>query len=462
MTEPTSLLLTDLYQLRMIEAMYKTNISAFGRKSVFQMFFRKAPYGDKLAMCAGIGTFLEYLENARISGEEAAYLLSLGFDPGLVMMLRETSFAKNIEVCAVDEGRLVGASEPLVRVTAPFWKAQLIETALLNMVNFQTLIASKARRICKAARGKPVFEFGLRRAQGPNGGLLASRAAIIGGCKATSNVQAGMLYSLPVVGTHAHSWVMAHDSEYEAFLNYAKTNPDNCTLLIDTYSVKTGLENAISVARFLESMGHKLKGVRLDSGDLLAWSRYCRTELDKAGYHYVQIVASNDLDETKIEALEVENAPIDAYGVGTALVTGGTQAALGGVYKLVAYQKMDKTWVGVSKHSEEPAKKTLAFQQSLCHVEDKVTGETFAHVIDDLYGPAAQAVRIDGKLVSFPEGSVVYDYIVDAMLDGNILDRFRKSPTAIAYLAKCEEKKYTDKFMGTFVSDALQLKQKGL
>ncbi len=436
-------------------------MASFGRNSVFHMFFRKAPYGEPLALVAGTQVFLDWLQEANISAEEAAYLLSIGIDKDLVTIMRETPFHKGINVSALEEGRLVGANEPILRIEAPFWKAQLLETALLNLMNFQILIATKARRIVKAANGKPVFEFGLRRAQGPNGGLLASRSAIIGGCTATSNVQAGLVYNLPVVGTHAHSWVMAHDTELDAFMNFAKTNPNNCTLLVDTYNVSDGVQNAIKTAKHLSTMGHSLKGIRIDSGDLAALSRFARNALDNAGLHSVKIVVSNDLDEHKIAKLESEDAPIDCYGVGTALVTGGDQAALGGVYKLAAYHRADGTMVGVSKHSEDPSKRTLAFPQATCHVEDKDTGETYCHVIDYMYGPAGvQIVGKDGSQISLPEKAIVYEYLLDAIKYRD--KRFSKPVTDIAKSAAAEYKKYTDKFQGTFVSECLKEKMKGL
>lgn len=458
-----SLLLTDLYQLRMIDAMWRSNMAGFSRQSYFQMFFRKAPYKEKLAVVAGTQVFLDYLEEAKVSAEDAAYLIHLGIDKELVTILRETPFHKGVEVYALEEGRLVGAREPIVRIEAPFWKAQLLETALLNLMNFQILIATKAQRICKAANGKPVFEFGLRRAQGPNGGLLASRAAIIGGCTATSNVQAGLRYNLPVVGTHAHSWVMAHDTELEAFENFARTNPENCTLLIDTYSVADGIQNAIKAAKTLKSLGHALKGVRIDSGDLVSLSRFARNELDKAGLQETKIVVSNDLDEYKIELLEQSKAPIDCYGVGTALVTGGEQAALGGVYKLVGYRKADNTLVGVSKKSEDVAKRTLGFPQSNLRFECPTTYKMYAHVIDYVHGPVdAKILDENGAYVTLPDGAKAYEYLLDAFPKGGRSERFQREVKYISEFRRKNEQKYTDAFQGVFVSECLMDKMKTL
>jgi nicotinate phosphoribosyltransferase len=251
---------------------------------------------------------------------------------------------------------VVFAHEPLIRVEGPVLLAQLVETPLLNLVNFQTLIATKAARVCQAARGEPVLEFGLRRAQGPDGAIGAARAAYVGGCVGTSNVLAGKLLGIPVRGTHAHSWVMFHDGELEAFRAYARALPGNCTFLVDTYDTLDGVRNAIAVGHELRAAGHELQGVRLDSGDLAHLSIEARRLLDEAGFPAAKVVASNDLDEHLIASLEEQGAKIDVWGVGTKLVTGYDQPALGGVYKLGAVRGDDGRWQHRIKISEQPIK----------------------------------------------------------------------------------------------------------
>ncbi len=262
----------------------------------------------------------------------------------------------DVDIDAIAEGTVVFAHEPLIRVTGPLWQCQWIETALLNLINFQTLIATKAARVCDAAVGQPVLEFGLRRAQGIDGALSASRAAYIGGCAATSNVLAGRLLGIPVKGTHAHSWVMCFDDELAAFDAYAAAMPNNCVFLVDTYDTIEGVRNAIVVGQRLRQSGHQMVGVRLDSGDLAQLSIAARRLLDEAGFENAAIVASNDLDEIEIEKLKQAGATIAVWGVGTNLVTARDQPALGGVYKLAAIQDSDGQWQPRIKLSELPIK----------------------------------------------------------------------------------------------------------
>lgn len=350
-------------------------------EACFHLYFRKAPFGEKHAVVCGTHEALEFLSDFELTPEEADYLLDNGVSEKLVSRLREVPFASNLEVYALPEGTFAAPNEPIMRIQGPLWKAQLIETVLLNIVNFQTLIATKARRVVEAAKGRPVFEFGLRRAQGPDGGLMASRAAYVGGCAGTSNVQAGMMYGLPIVGTHAHSWVMAHSSEFEAFKNYAMKYPDNTTLLIDTYDVAAGVENAIVVGQWLAKNGHALKAVRLDSGDLVELSRAVRHRLDEAGLKQTKIIVSNDLDEHAITKLLSDDAPIDMFGVGTKLVTAYDQPALGGVYKLAAIRGTSaEKWRPCVKNAE-PAKRNLPMPQEVLHVTDRDKGTVFAHLI---------------------------------------------------------------------------------
>ncbi|HEY1080897.1 MAG TPA: nicotinate phosphoribosyltransferase, partial [Prosthecobacter sp.] len=257
---------------------------------------------------------------------------------------------------AIPEGTVVFPHEPLVRIKGPLIQAQLVETALLNIINFQTLIATKAARVCQAAQGEPVLEFGLRRAQGPDGAVMASRAAYIGGCSSTSNVLAGMVHGIPVRGTHAHSWVMSFDTELEAFSTYAEALPNNCVFLVDTYDTLDGVRHAVEIGHRLRAQGHEIAGVRLDSGDLAWLSIEARRILDEAGFPNAAIVASNDLDEHLIESLKHQGARINIWGVGTKLVTGGEQPALGGVYKLGAIRNETGEWEPKIKLSEQAIK----------------------------------------------------------------------------------------------------------
>ena len=328
-------LLTDLYELTMLAGYHQQGMA--GQPAVFDLYFRTNPYNGSYAVFAGLQQALEFLEDARFGAEDLAYLQGLGlFRPDFIDYLRTFRFRG--KVTAPAEGSVVFANEPLLTLAGTLAETQFFETALLNAVNFQTLVATKAARICHAAGGAEVMEFGLRRAQGPDGGLTASRAACIGGCSGTSNVLAGMIYDLPLRGTQAHSWIQSFPDELTAFRAYADTFPDSTTLLVDTYdTLSSGVPNAIVVAGELRRKGHELRGIRIDSGDLAYLSREARRLLDEAGFHAVRIVASNDLDEQVIESIRSEGGRIEIYGVGTRLVTGAGEGggALGGVYKLV-------------------------------------------------------------------------------------------------------------------------------
>lgn len=328
-------LLTDLYQLTMLAGYLEEGMA--DEPAVFDLFYRHNPFQGGYAVFAGLDTALGYLENLRFAEDELEYLHALGiFRPRFIDFLR--SFRFRGKVTAPPEGTVVFANEPLVTVEAPLAQAQLVETALLNIINFQTLVATKAARIVHAAAGGTVLEFGLRRAQGPDGGVSEARAACVGGVRCTSNVLAGKLFGIPVKGTHAHSWIMAFPNELAAFRAYAEVFPDTCILLVDTYdTLKSGMPNAITVARELRSRGHELVGVRIDSGDLAYLSRDARRMFDEAGFPDAKIVASNELDEYVIESMRGEGSRVDIYGVGTRLATcaGDGGGALGGVYKLV-------------------------------------------------------------------------------------------------------------------------------
>jgi len=331
------------------------------RESVFHLAFRKNPFESGFTVAAGLGPAIEYLQNLAFGQSEVDYLASLRardgsalFDGGFFEYLRGLRFECDVD--AIPEGTVVFQNEPLLRVRGPLLQAQLVETALLNIVNFQSLIATKAARICLAADGGEVLEFGLRRAQGTDGALAASRAAYVGGVNATSNVLAGFRYGIPVRGTHAHSWVMAFDDEMSAFEAYARSMPNNAVLLVDTYDTLEGVRKAVEIGRRLRAAGHDLLGIRIDSGDLAYLSIEARRILDAGGFPAAVILASNDLDETIITSLRQQGAKIDVWGVGTRLVTGWDEPALGGVYKLSAIRDERGEWQHRIKLSEQTAK----------------------------------------------------------------------------------------------------------
>jgi len=356
-------LLTDLYQLTMAYGYWKSGRAEY--PAIFYLHFRENPFKGGYTIAAGLEPVLDFIEGFRFSKDDTQYLSTLQGNDGKPLFEQEfleylLNLKLTVDVDAVPEGTVVFPQEPILKVKGPLLQCQLLETALLNFVNFQTLIATKAARICSAAQGDPVVEFGLRRAQGIDGGLSASRAAYIGGVAATSNVLAGRLYGIPVKGTHAHSWVMAFPTELEAFEAYADAMPNNCTLLPDTYDTIEGTHNAVKVAHRLQAKDHELQGIRLDSGDLAELSKEVYKILTDAELYTAaeSIVASNDLDEYRITALKEQGAKISIWGVGTRLVTAYDQPALGGVYKLSAIQQ-DGKWVPVLKRSEQSAKSSL-------------------------------------------------------------------------------------------------------
>ena len=355
----TSPLLTDLYQLTMAAGYWKCGKAE--QESVFHLLFRKLPFSGGYAIAAGLGDVVKWLQGFRFSTAELEYLATLPgrdgrplFERGFLDYLGTLKWRCDVD--AIPEGTVVFPHEPLLRIRGPLVQAQLAETALLNMINFQTLIATKSARVCLAAQGEPVLEFGLRRAQGPDGAVMATRAAFIGGCSATSNVLAGMTHGIPVRGTHAHSWVMSFESELEAFDAYAQALPNNCVFLVDTYDTLEGVRHAVEVGKRLRARGHELNGVRLDSGDLAWLSIEARRILDEGGFPNAFIVASNDLDEHLIESLKHQGAKISVWGVGTQMVTGGAQPALGGVYKLGAIRNEHGEWEPKIKLSENAVK----------------------------------------------------------------------------------------------------------
>lgn len=352
-------LLTDFYQMTMAYGFWKAGMQE--KEAVFHLFFRKNPFGGGFTVMCGLEYLLDFVERFHFDESDTSYLQTLQGSDGRPIF--EGEFLKylqgmrfELELDAIPEGTMVFPLEPLVRVRGPIIQCQILETALLNIVNFQSLIATKAARIFLAARGDPIIEFGLRRAQGMDGGLAASRAAYIGGCSATSNVLAGKIFGIPVRGTHAHSWVMAFDDEIESFREYSKIMPGNCVFLVDTYDSIAGVRKAIEVGMQLRQRGYDLLGIRLDSGDLAYLSIEARKLLDQAGFSQAKIVASNDLDETIIQSLKEQGARIDVWGVGTKLITAYDQPALGGVYKLSAIRDKGGPWKHRIKLSEQAIK----------------------------------------------------------------------------------------------------------
>ena len=371
-------MMTDLYQLTMMYGYFKTGMR--DNLATFDMFYRSKDATTHYAIMAGLEQLIEYLENLRFDEESLRYLGSLGiFDEDFLDELRNFEF--HGDVYAVPEGTIVFPGEPLIRVTAPIFEAQLVETALLNIINHQTLIATKASRVVQAAEGGTVMEFGLRRAQGPDAGIYGARAAIIGGCKSTSNVLTGQMYNIPIAGTHAHSWVMSFPDEITAFRKYAEMFPTSCLLLVDTYdTLKSGVPNAIQVFDELRAQGHEPVGIRLDSGDLAYLSREARKMLDAAGYPNTIICASGDLDENLIRDLKLQGACIDTWGVGTKLITSEDCPSLGGVYKMSA-ETVDGRVIPKIKISENPVKITNPGVKRLWRIYDNQTGKATADLI---------------------------------------------------------------------------------
>lgn len=371
---PSIALHTDLYQLTMAQGYWRLGLHT--RQAVFDLFFRECPFDGGYGVACGLADVIDVIEQYQFSSEDLEYLEKLPaadgtplFQPDFLQALADLRLS--IHMDALLEGTLVFPKEPLLRVQGPLWQCQLLETILLNIVNFSTLIATKASRVCYAAGEDPVIEFGLRRAQGPNGGLMASRAAFIGGVTFTSNVLAGMQYGIGLKGTHAHSWVMSFDSEIEAFANYAKVLPNNCMFLVDTYNTIEGVKHAIEIGRKLQKEGYPFLGIRLDSGDLVSLSIAARELLDNANFKDTKILASNDLDEYRIEAIKTKEAKIDIWGVGTRLVTAYDQPALGGVYKLVSIQNENGVWEHKAKKTDDKYKETMGGIYGLKRIENK-------------------------------------------------------------------------------------------
>ena len=395
-------LLTDLYEMTMMQGYFK---SANHDVAVFDAFYRKNPCDGGYAICAGLDQVIDYIKNLHFSAEDISYLRGLHiFDEDFLSYLETFRFSGDIY--AIPEGTLIFPREPLIKVIAPIMEAQLVETAILNIINHQSLIATKAARVCYAAGSDGVMEFGLRRAQGPDSGTYGARAAVIGGCKGTSNVLAGQLFDVPVLGTHAHSWIMSFPDEYTAFKTYANLYPSACILLVDTYdTLKSGVPHAIRVFREMREAGIPLTyyGVRIDSGDLAYLSKQIRKMLDDAGFPDAVISASNDLDEYLIESLKLQGAEITSWGVGTNLITAKDNPAFGGVYKMAAIQKEDGNFVPKIKISENSEKITNPGNKTIYRIYDKATGKIRADLIclaDETFDEACDMNR--GKRQGLP------------------------------------------------------------
>ncbi len=369
--DDSKVLHTDLYQINMAESYWADGIH--NRKSVFELFFRKLPFGNGYAIFAGLERILEYLRNYQFSESDIAYLREeLGYNEDFLAYLKDLRFTG--DMYSMVEGEVVFANEPIIRVEASLGEAQLIESALLNIVNYQALIATKASRIKQVTKEEAVMEFGTRRAQEMSAAIWGARAAVIGGVEATSNVRAGKKFGIPVSGTHAHSLVQAYKSEYEAFHAYARRHKD-CVFLVDTYNtLKIGVPTAIKVAK---ELGNQINfiGIRLDSGDIAFLSKEARVMLDEAGFYDAKIVVSNDLDEYTILNLKAQGAKVDVWGIGTKLITAYDQPALGAVYKIVSIENEEGEMEDTIKISSSPEKVTTPGQKNVYRIIDRENGK---------------------------------------------------------------------------------------
>lgn len=374
-------LLTDLYEITMMQAYFKNNNK--NKMAIFDVFYRKNPMDGGYAISAGLEQVIEYINNLHFTEDDINYLVSLKiFEDDFLDYLKNFKFTGDIY--AIPEGSVMFPREPMLKVIAPIMEAQFIETAILNILNHQSLIATKAARICYAAEGDGIMEFGLRRAQGPDAGIYGARAAVIGGCAGTSNVLTGQMFDVPVMGTHAHSWIMSFDDEYTAFYTYAKLYPMACTLLVDTYdTLNSGVPNAIKVFKQMKKEGIELKnyGIRLDSGDLAYLSKKARKMLDDAGFKDATITASNDLDEFLIASLKMQGAEITNWGVGTNLITSKDCPSFGGVYKLAAIMEDGENFTPKIKLSDNSEKITNPGNKKIYRIYEKENNKIKADLI---------------------------------------------------------------------------------
>ena len=440
-------LLTDFYELTMMQGYYKENQN---ETVIFDVFFRQNPCGNGYSVCAGLAQVIDYVKNLNFTYEDVDYLRSLHvFSEDFLHYLSGFHFSGDIY--AIPEGTVVFPKEPLLKVVAPIMEAQLVETAILNIINHQSLIATKTSRVVFAADGDGIMEFGLRRAQGPDAGLYGARAAMIGGCVGTSNVLAGQLFDVPIMGTHAHSWIMSFEDEYSAFKKYAEMYPDNCTLLVDTYdTLKSGVPNAIRVFKEFRDSGHPLKkyGIRLDSGDLSYLSKEARKMLDATGFEDATICASNDLDEYLLHDLKMQKAAINSWGVGTNLITSKDCPSFGGVYKLSAIQNPDGQFVPKIKISENTEKITNPGNKTIYRIYDKETGKIKADLIcfvGEEYNTDEDLLLFDPletwKKTLLPGGSyTMREILVPIFKNGECI---YQSPSVMEIAAYCKEEKNT-------------------
>ncbi len=440
-------LLTDLYELTMMQGYFERQEN---ETVVFDVFFRSNPCGSGYSIAAGLAQVIDYIKNLNFSYDDVVYLRSLKiFSEEFLHYLSGFHFSGDIY--AIPEGTVVFPKEPLLKVVAPIMEAQLVETAILNIVNHQSLIATKASRVVYAAKGDGVMEFGLRRAQGPDAGLYGARAAMIGGCVGTSNVLAGELFDVPVMGTHAHSWIMSFADEYTAFKTYANLYPNACTLLVDTYdTLKSGVPNAIRVFTEMREAGIKPKkyGIRLDSGDLAYLSKKARKMLDAAGFEDAVISASNDLDEHLIHDLKIQGAAITSWGVGTNLITSKDCPSFGGVYKLAAIQRPDGTFRSKIKVSENTEKITNPGNKTIYRVYDKETGKMRADLIcfaDETYDESKDLLLFDPistwKKTKLEGGTYTMRELLKPIFRNG--ECIYESPTVMEIAAYCKQEKET-------------------
>lgn len=440
-------LMTDLYQLTMMQGYFKANNK---NVAVFDAFYRSNPCKGGYAIFAGLEQVIDYVKNLHFTDGDIEYLRSLGiFGEDFLDYLKEFRFTGDIY--AFPEGTVMFPREPMMKVIAPIMEAQLIETAILNIVNHQSLIATKAARVCYAAQGDGVMEFGLRRAQGPDAGIYGARAAMIGGCKGTSNVLAGEMFDVPVLGTHAHSWIMSFPDEYTAFKTYAELYPNACTLLVDTYdTLRSGVPNAIRVFTELRDKGihPKSYGIRMDSGDLAYLSIEARKMLDEAGFEDAVIAASNDLDEYLIESLKSQGATITSWGVGTNLITSKDNPSFGGVYKLAAIADNDGNLIPKIKKSENIEKVTNPGNKKVYRIYDNDTGKVKADLIclaDEIYDVSEDLTLFDPnapwKKTTLPGGSyTMRALLVPVVKQGEVV---YNSPSVMEIRDYCNKEKKT-------------------
>ena len=441
-------LLTDLYELTMMQGYFKNPTN---QTVIFDMFYRTNPCGGSFAIAAGLEQMIEYIENLHFEEDDISYLRSLKiFEEDFLDYLSNFRFSGDIY--AIPEGTVVFPREPLVKVVAPIMEAQLVETAILNIINHQSLIATKAARVCYAAKGDGVMEFGLRRAQGPDAGIFGARAAVIGGCAGTSNVLTGQMFDVPVLGTHAHSWIMSFPDEYTAFKTYAQMYPDACTLLVDTYDVlKSGVPNAIRVFEEMREQGIPLTkyGIRIDSGDLAYLSKEAYKMLAAAGFDDATICASSDLDEYLIDSLKTQDAKINSWGVGTNLITSQDNPAFGGVYKLAAVKDAgSNSFTPKIKLSENTEKVTNPGNKTIYRIYSKSTGKIKADLIclaDETFDPEETMIIFDPidtwKKTKVLGGTYeMRELLIPAIKDGK---RVYTSPSVMELREYCKQEQNT-------------------